>query len=132
MSTVNAIKVFLMGVIAALLLTVVLQDGKQMMQKANAADQATAGGLIALSCPVNNNKSMGVILIDTSTKNMAFYIGDESSKFNMVAARHFGYDLGIKYLKHKGTGYNVMKKSELPKGIDGVDNAKDAYEKFSK
>ena len=133
MKTGSAIKIFLLGVVAALLLTVVIRDGKSAMNAAQAQDHAVAGGLIALTAQTGTGgKQIGLILIDTETKNMAYYLADESKDLRLVSARHYGFDVGIQYLKFNYTGYDVFDDKDLPKEIKNVKSAKAAYDVFTK
>ena len=133
MKTGSAIKIFLLGVVAALLLTVVVRDGKSAMNAAQAQDHAVAGGLIALTAQTgSSNKTIGLIIIDTETKNMCYYLADEAQPLRLVSARHYGFDVGIQELPFKRLGYDVYEEKELPKEIKNVKSAKAAYEIFTK
>ncbi|MBP5232638.1 MAG: hypothetical protein J6333_04470 [Planctomycetes bacterium] len=133
MKTVSAIKIFLLGAVAALLLTVVLRDGKSALDSAQAQDHAVAGGVIALTAQTGSSaKTIGLVLIDTETKNMAYYLADEARPLRLVSTRHYGFDVGILELPFKSTGYDVFDEKELPKELKNVKSAKAAYDIFTK
>lgn len=130
MQTVNAVKLFLLGVIAALLVTVVLQDGNRVMSSAKAEDHASAGGIIALSGNTGS-KYIGLILIDTTTKNMCYYLADDARELRLVSARSYMYDIGCKHLPFNLQGYDVADKKDFPKEINKNITAKKAYELYT-
>lgn len=134
MKITDTVKWFLMGIIITLLFVVAVRDLRKNSD-INAADHAVAGGTIALVSPVSSgsNSKMGLILIDTATKNMAFYLADDTNMFSLISARHYGFDLGIKDLKYNNKGYAVFddKDKDNPMRSKTVKSAKEAYELFN-
>jgi hypothetical protein len=116
MTTANTVKVFFLGVIAALLLALVLKDVRLASTTANAQDSATAAGTVALVSNIGSGgQKVALFIIDTATKHLALYVVDDGNKFfNLVAARNYGYDVGIDYAAYTGTnkgdGYDVSTK----------------------
>jgi hypothetical protein len=134
MTTATTIKMFLMGMIAALLLVIALKDGRAALNSASAADSGQAGGTIALvSNYGQGNNKLGIVLVDTSTKHIAIYQADDNSKFfSLVAARNYGYDLGIDHADYDSSkGYDVSS-SAGPKSSTKGKTAKSLYDESNK
>ncbi len=88
------IKLFLLGVIVALLAVAVFGNHKTPdlsslgLPAAVASDTASGDGVLAVASGDN------LFLINTATKNLAFY-SYKSSKFSLRAGRYYKYDLGL-------------------------------------
>lgn len=103
MKTVDAVKMFAMGIIVALLCVIAFQAPTDV----RAADRASSGGITAVTQRFGNDgKFAGMILIDTQSKKLAYYLFDDM-KFAFCTARDFSYDIMQKSLKFERKGYSV-------------------------
>lgn len=99
-STADLVKVFLLGMIVALLGVLALRPDSGSVQAAGgggAAGPVTANGLIALTGPGD----AALFLIDPVNKYIAQYDID-NARFSLRAARYFKNDLYIKDINRKG------------------------------
>lgn len=89
-------KVFLLGVIAALVAVAVFQPEAVRI---NAADSSSSGGLIALT--VQGKKDVKLFVIDTVSKYLAVYAVDTSDRLIFQSARKIQQDLRIEEMNKK-------------------------------
>lgn len=89
MKTSESMKMFLLGLVVALLAVIALRSDSGV---ATAADSGGSGNLVALA-QSSKNAAM-LFLVDMQTRHIAVYMA-EDNKFAFQAARSFRYDLGI-------------------------------------
>lgn len=113
MNTVEAVKIFALGVVIALLGMLLVNQS----QKTNAGDSAAAGSLIALTSQAGSGgKNTFLYVIDSETRHLAIYSGDENG-MAFCGARYIGYDVFIDEAKWKRapSGYSVEEAEKMYK-----------------
>lgn len=92
----DAIKIFLLGAITALLAVIALRPATTEVRAADGM-AASAGGLMAVTGP----RDAALFIIDPTNKYVSQYAID-STGFSLRGARYFKHDLYIRELKRKG------------------------------
>ncbi|GHS96611.1 hypothetical protein FACS1894139_08360 [Planctomycetales bacterium] len=121
MKTMEAVKLFLLGVVVTLLLLVVLKDG---LPTAYADQAAGSGGIVALTADVGSggNKKVGLFLLDAAKQQIGYYIADDRNQFNLVAGRSYRYDLTPDLdLPFDGKGYSFRQVREAARAANKKD-----------
>ena len=115
-TTVDLVKVFLLGMITAFLAVIALRPNGGVILAANKGGGAMAGqagSLIALTGP----SDASLFLVDTTNKHIAQYAVD-NSRFSLRAARAFKNDLWIKDINRKGGIDLKTAEKEAKKSMD--------------
>ena len=100
MKTVEAIKIFLLGIITAFLAVLVFRPTDGLTVAAEGGAAAKGGDLMAVATQRGNSDAV-LSIIDPTNKYIAQYSVD-NARFNLRAARYFKNDLYITDINKKG------------------------------
>lgn len=93
--TLEQIKIFLLGFIAALLIIAFLRPAPNLAIGADSYSSSTsqAGPLTAIGISLRNDNS-GLYILNSQTSSLAYYTY-ENNKLSLRAARFIGYDMQL-------------------------------------
>ena len=123
MKTSDAVRMFLLGVIAALLAAIALRPGGQEAQAQMTG--AASGNIIALTSSGPGNDQITLFLIDPAKQTIAYYTARSSSPFSLRDVRWYKDDLNIYYRGgersglYNSNGISVREVEELVKKHGG-------------
>ena len=113
MKTAEAVKVFLLGVIVALLLVVAINPAGQF-SFAGTSGVSQKGGLIVVSGDSKGSNDELVFIVDTVNNYVAQYGRQGNGQFVLYGARNFANDLRIRD-KYNRNGIKVKSKKDIKK-----------------
>lgn len=107
-TTLDYVKVFLLGMIAAFLGVLAFQDNSPGI--AFAEGGGSANGLIAVTGP----EKASLFLVDTGTQHIAHYNNNTGGRMKLRDGRLYKYDLGIED-DGRSAGYTVKEAEKMAK-----------------
>ena len=128
MKSVEAVKMFMMGLLVAVLAVIAFRATPDV----NAYEGgASSGTFIALTSNSNNGRTSVLYLIDSENKFISLY-GYDDSQFQFRASRYYGFDMGIVDMNmRRGLGVDEAKEW-MENSIEEMERLKAGDKKWRK